>query len=227
MTDNHVVGGSNPSLRTIYRTFNYICIINNFYMGKGLKNKILNLREKGWSYSKIKNKLKCSSSTISYHCKNHNLSYIGLMDTRKLSDEKILKVQEYYKTHTLKQTAEKFNVSVSGIKRYLKLIVKKVILSTQERKKRNYLRVKTARQKIKEKAVKYKGGKCEKCGYDKCIWAFDFHHIEPKQKDFNISRYSTTCWEKIKKELDKCIIVCSNCHRELHYEMKQCGIEQG
>ena len=71
---------------------------------------------------------------------------------------------------------------------------------------------------LKKLMVEYKGGKCEKCGYNKCIWAFDFHHINSEDKDFNISNISTLSWEKVKKELDKCIMLCANCHRELHYE---------
>lgn len=74
------------------------------------------------------------------------------------------------------------------------------------------------RRVIKEKAVDYKGGKCEKCGYDKCIAALEFHHLDPEQKDFSISMQGVSrAWEKVKKELDKCILVCSNCHREIHH----------
>lgn len=93
---------------------------------------------------------------------------------------------------------------------------KKTILSDEERKTSNYFHVKTHRQKIKEKSIEYKGGKCEKCGYNKCNRALEFHHLDPKEKDFTISKYSVLSWDKIKKELDKCILICSNCHRELH-----------
>lgn len=74
------------------------------------------------------------------------------------------------------------------------------------------------RQNRKKKAIEYKGGKCQKCGYDKCVYALDFHHLEKNEKEFNISK-STTNWERLKIELDKCILVCSNCHREIHFEM--------
>lgn len=56
------------------------------------------------------------------------------------------------------------------------------------------------------------------CGYSKCIAALDFHHTDPSKKDFGISSGGyTRSFEKIKDELDKCILVCANCHRELHY----------
>lgn len=77
--------------------------------------------------------------------------------------------------------------------------------------------VQRRRYLVKEKAVEYKGGKCEICGYDKCISALEFHHLNPTQKDFGIGhRGYTRSWEKVKEELDKCIMVCANCHRELH-----------
>ena len=73
------------------------------------------------------------------------------------------------------------------------------------------------RETIKKLAVEYKGGRCQICGYNKCIAALDFHHVDGN-KDYGISAngYSHS-WEKIKTELDKCILVCSNCHREIHY----------
>jgi hypothetical protein len=69
----------------------------------------------------------------------------------------------------------------------------------------------------KEKAVAYLGGACEICGYDKSPAAFDFHHRDPTQKDFNISKYRGASIEKIKPELDKCALLCANCHREVHF----------
>jgi transposase len=84
-------------------------------------------------------------------------------------------------------------------------------------KSRNYKHVDNYRKKIKERLVDYKGGKCEICGYNKCITALEFHHIEPTKKDFTISNSSVLSFETCKKEVDKCILVCSNCHREIHY----------
>ena len=78
--------------------------------------------------------------------------------------------------------------------------------------------VQRKREKLKKDAVKYKGGKCQICGYDKCDGALEFHHIDPSQKDFGIaSKGYTRSWEKVKEELDKCILVCANCHREIHF----------
>ena len=64
-------------------------------------------------------------------------------------------------------------------------------------------------------AVNHMGGSCNSCGYSKCIEALEFHHIDPLNKDFSISSANKS-WDKIKIELGKCVMLCANCHRELH-----------
>ena len=71
------------------------------------------------------------------------------------------------------------------------------------------------RQRTKLRAIEYKGGKCQRCGYDRCINAMDFHHVDPSQKEIRIGG-STRSWAKLKTELDKCVLLCANCHREFH-----------
>lgn len=75
---------------------------------------------------------------------------------------------------------------------------------------------------IKKWALEYKGNKCEICGYNKCEEALEFHHLNPNEKDFCISdRDIKLNWLKIKEELDKCQLVCANCHREIHSKEKK------
>lgn len=71
----------------------------------------------------------------------------------------------------------------------------------------------------KANAVKYMGGKCSLCSYDKCIEALEFHHINPDTKDINFKSMRGWSWNKTTTELDKCILVCSNCHREIHSDL--------
>lgn len=80
--------------------------------------------------------------------------------------------------------------------------------------------VKTRRIKLKQLAVEYKGGCCQRCGYDKYIGALEFHHKDPNAKEFAISKDggNSRSWAKIQIELDKCVLLCSNCHREVHAE---------
>lgn len=76
------------------------------------------------------------------------------------------------------------------------------------------------RIRMKKQAIEYKGGKCEKCGYNKCERALTFHHLNPNEKEFTLSRPSIS-WQKMKNELDKCILVCFNCHMEIHEEIEK------
>lgn len=80
---------------------------------------------------------------------------------------------------------------------------------------------KKTRRNYKKKLVEYKGGKCEICGYDKCISALEFHHLNPEEKEFEISNSKIYNFDKMKKEADKCILVCSNCHREIHHRIEE------
>ncbi len=87
------------------------------------------------------------------------------------------------------------------------------------RDRREYLIqvVQKRRKRIRETAIDYKGGRCQRYGYNRCIEALEFHHLESSDKDFGISEKGyTRSWEKIKEELDKCILFCANCHREVH-----------
>lgn len=76
---------------------------------------------------------------------------------------------------------------------------------------------KTLLRKIfKEKLLELKGNKCSKCGYSKCKEALEFHHLDPNKKKFSISKYESSKWEDYVKEAEKCILICANCHREIH-----------
>ena len=77
--------------------------------------------------------------------------------------------------------------------------------------------VQKRRKLIKEKAIDYKGSKCEVCGYSRCREALEFHHISDGNKSFGISEKGyTRSWEKVKAEIEKCLLLCANCHREIH-----------
>lgn len=83
------------------------------------------------------------------------------------------------------------------------------------------------RRKIKEMLIAYKGGRCLICNYNRYAGALDLHHRDSKQKDFGLSvRGLTRAWGKSKKEADKCILVCANCHREIHGGIIQVPIER-
>lgn len=85
-------------------------------------------------------------------------------------------------------------------------------------KDRDRINAKARKRLNKEKAVVYLGGKCLRCGYSKCIAALDCHHVKPGSKDYTLTHLMASSWKKVEKELQKCILLCSNCHREEHYE---------
>lgn len=95
-------------------------------------------------------------------------------------------------------------------------------MATDKRKyadRAEYLKaaVKKRRKVLRQRAVEYKGGRCILCGYNKCIDALEFHHSNAVNKDFGLSQKGITrSWQKVRKELDKCVLICANCHREIH-----------
>jgi hypothetical protein len=81
---------------------------------------------------------------------------------------------------------------------------------------------------VKIKMIEYKGGCCERCILkleDTHYSVFDFHHINPQEKDPNFGKIKYQKWSVIKEEIDKCMLVCSNCHRIIHAELE--GLKVG
>jgi hypothetical protein len=74
------------------------------------------------------------------------------------------------------------------------------------------------RKNTKNKMVAAMGGCCQVCGYNRCVDALEFHHIDPSKKEmgFGKVRANPKSISKIAEELKKCIMLCSICHKELH-----------
>jgi hypothetical protein len=81
---------------------------------------------------------------------------------------------------------------------------------------KNVDKVVNCRRNIKQRLIEYKGGRCEVCGFNKeCSTCYDFHHKDPKQKLFTLSK-SNKSFEQQRLEADKCMLLCKNCHAEIH-----------
>ena len=93
--------------------------------------------------------------------------------------------------------------------RYYSLYKKEIYQNKKER-----IRV------YKLKLVELLGGKCRQCGYDRCPTALDFHHIDEQKENSISSLLHRVSREKILKEAKKCILLCANCHRELHHNKR-------
>ena len=83
-------------------------------------------------------------------------------------------------------------------------------------------RVDRRRKELKEKAVEYAGGKCCDCGGVFPMPVYDFHHIDEDRDNDRSRCISVMCrnsrpWEVIKEEVDRCVLLCANCHRMRHF----------
>lgn len=89
-------------------------------------------------------------------------------------------------------------------------------------RRRNTKNVSEWRRRFKQELIQYKGGKCQICGYDKVEFpsVFAFHHRDPNQKDFSVSRRIKSK-DATRVEVDKCDLLCQNCHHELHDNLRK------
>jgi hypothetical protein len=78
-------------------------------------------------------------------------------------------------------------------------------------------KARSERADAKRRSVEFLGGRCIKCGYKACLAALDFHHRDPKKKDFQIGSRREMAFARLKKELRKCDLLCRNCHAEVHF----------
>lgn len=82
----------------------------------------------------------------------------------------------------------------------------------------NYQNQKLRGLKRKYEYIMKRGGKCECCGYNENLAALEFHHINSEDKEFqvDIRAFSNINLNDLEKELDKCKLLCANCHRKIH-----------
>lgn len=132
-------------------------------------------------------------------------------NSKKISDDIILQMQTLYLTlESAEKVAKVLNVGLNTVKKYVKL-----------KKQKNYWTGKNPlapierKRKLKQQLVEYKGGKCCLCGYDKSMRSLHFHHLDEKTKEFDVTSKGYNI-DRLKKEADKCILVCANCHGEIH-----------
>lgn len=118
---------------------------------------------------------------------------------------------------------EKFKTSRKG--KYGKDTICKVCAGTQTKESVDLKRqVELTKKRVREnkvKAIRYCGGVCNSCGkgHDGTnAVIFDFHHLNPKDKKMKPTKALKMSWENIKKEIDKCVLLCSNCHRLEHQQ---------
>lgn len=177
---------------------------------------IRRLRSEGYSYNKIRDILKCSKGTVWKYAKQD--ATVKKQECAFKTQADVDALNEYLKTHTYKDAAAFFKVSIVSVRKYSTFDRRNHIKqSVEDLREYQSSYKRNQRIKIKKECVEYKGGKCIVCGYDKCDRALDFHHLNPEEKDFTIASNNTKFrLEQLKPELDKCVLLCRNCHAELH-----------
>lgn len=170
------------------------------------KDKILKLIEVGYSQRDLANEFNTSQSNIKYWLKKYEIKTkykIHNKDKYLINDGKFCP-----KCEKMKDTSDfykRFTKDRDGLAGYCKYC------SNDYHGNRL--------KEIKIKMITYKGGKCVDCELnhkDTHYCVFDFHHLDPKTKDPNFNRIKYQNWDKIKEEIDKCVLLCSNCHRLRH-----------
>ena len=124
-------------------------------------------------------------------------------------------------THQPAKLANRVRFPVSGPSLY-SLVEKQKALQMPATSKEALERKRTRQKKINKarrlRALEYKGSKCCICGYA-VVEALEFHHVNPEEKDHKASLFAQKEWDEVQPELDKCVLVCANCHRLIHFRV--------
>lgn len=132
-----------------------------------------------------------------------------------LNDSEIARAYGCHRT-TVGKLKKKFSIDSVVIKTsHCKLCKNEIQNNTKNRSRCGSCNTRIRRYRTKKAAVEYKGGCCVRCNWVGSIAAFEFHHVDDN-KEFNIGCAANKSWEVIKKEIDKCELLCSNCHRIEH-----------
>lgn len=145
---------------------------------------------------------------------------IELVIIKNLSNREIAK---YYDVHynTVGKWLKKFKISVKTPKHiHCAICVKKLKNNTGNRSICTSCSIRILRYRNKQKAIRYKGGCCSRCGYSDSMGALQFHHTGAT-KNFTIGNKITLPWSKLKRELNKCILLCANCHSQEHTKQEE------
>jgi len=107
--------------------------------------------------------------------------------------------------------------------KYLENPEKYLNYQREYRKKNKNIVLQKTRDKRRQRlvdAIEFLGGKCSRCLQTYDPVCYDFHHVDPSKKEFTIGENMLLGKEKLQKEIEKCILLCSNCHRLTHKELK-------
>jgi hypothetical protein len=138
-----------------------------------------------------------------------------MSNTRKLSETQISELRSFYDSgKSLRDCHKQFGYATGTVAKYVdvRIYSNNQIIQRASAKDGS---VKVWLKNTKQKLIEHRGGKCILCGYNKCLGALCFHHINPAEKSFTISG-KTKAYQKLLLESEKCVILCANCHAEVH-----------
>ena len=192
-------------------------------MNNNLKEQILNLRfNENKNYNEIKEQLNCSKGTISYHCNKFTEENEKIIN----NFNKLRKVEKPIKSKIFKPILKE-NQKSCGCCKNIKDRTD-FYFNKSENRENSYCKqcqinqVNKRQLNLKVEMVKLKGNCCQLCGYNQCLAALEFHHLDRKTKLFTIAKSRKGIMSKeLQEELDKCILLCSNCHREIESGFKK------
>jgi predicted transcriptional regulator len=172
------------------------------------KEKLNELVNKFLSQREIAKELNCSQSTVKYWLKKYSLKTINKIKNEHINIADNEKYCSMCDTIKLKDEFYKINKNSEKLQ--------------SKCKKCNHKLVGKRFKLIKIKMLEYKGNQCVDCGLhvkDTYPCVFDFHHLDPNEKDKDYYSLRNKKWDEITLELDKCVILCSNCHRIRHSDL--------
>lgn len=180
-------------------------------------NKIIDLKKSGSTYKEIFESVdNISYDKIKRVCRifklNKSNTELKFKNPEFINEIKIL----YNELGNLKKVGKLLGITHRKVREFVK--IKDQTMSITEQKASMVIHVHNHRKKRKKELIKYKGGRCQCCGYDKSMNVLQFHHINPEEKDFTIGGRNYSI-EIMKLEVDKCVLLCSNCHIEIHEEI--------
>lgn len=165
------------------------------------RDKIRELYQAGQSLNQIAITLGVHKSNVQYHCRDIT-RYVEKISNDVVDTIRRLRTER----NSTKSIAIIVKLSVPTVKRYYTKEHSRLVKFSHNERLKN----------IKQQCVDYLGGKCCKCGYNKSLNSLHFHHLDPSTKEFGLSASSSKTFKSKKRELDKCILVCANCHGEIH-----------
>jgi hypothetical protein len=171
------------------------------------KDLLMSYVEEGFSTYKISKVLKKAPSTIRYWLNKYKLKTKNksFKDGYHIGKDNIV---DYFCNYCNLQLTKENSYSRNNRPGVLPFCKKCFSNRTKVKRKRN-----------KEEAVEYMGGCCGKCGYNRNIATLEFHHSNPLEKEISPSKLINRKWSILKEELHKCVLLCSNCHKEEHQKI--------